>query len=180
MEFEALIKRISSKLKGITYKLNGRFNFMNHDDLYQEALLHLWMDFRNGKLSDKTDSYVLQGCYFHLKNYIRTVQDKAHLDSLDALMNNNEESLNLEQRLPVEDSQVYFERLENKLLAETIQNNGSSPREKYILSLFAQGLTTRQIGQRLGVSHVRVVKLAAVIREKSKKYLDLAKKELPR
>lgn len=172
MQFEELVKKLSPTLKRITYRLKGNFTFFNVDDLYQEALLHLWMDFQDNKIADKTDSYVLQGCYFHLKNHIRTVQDKAHLDSLDTLINNNEENLNLEQRLPAEDPRVYFEYLDNKLLVETIQNNGLSPREKHILSLFAQGLTTRQIGERLGVSHVRVVKLAAIIRRKCKKYLD--------
>ena len=78
MSFDVLMKRISPTLQRITQKLNGHFTFMDHEDLFQEALLHLWTDFQNGSLSDKTDSYVLQGCYYHLKNYIRKVQDSAH------------------------------------------------------------------------------------------------------
>lgn len=162
MQFEILIKRISPKLKGIAYKLNGRFTFMNHDDLYQEALLGLWLDFQKGKLSDKNDSYILQGCYFRLKNYIRTVNDKANLVSLDALIETEKQGW--EEKLPVDNPQKYFDCLENKLLVERIKNQ-IPERQKQVLELCLEGLTIREIGQRMGVSHVAVVKLKNRIKE---------------
>ena len=174
MQFEELVKKLSPTLKRITYRLKASFSFFNGEDLYQEALLHLWQDYNSGRLSDKTDSYILQGCYFHMRNYIRLQKIRRNTISLDALIN-PDTSLKVGELLfePQENGAAeYLRKLDNKLIAETIQNNGLSPKEKRVLCFYAQGLTTRQIGERLGVSHVRVVKMTAVIREKCKKYLD--------
>ena len=170
--FEVLVKRISPTLKRITYKLNGHFFFFNEEDLFQEALLHLWQDFQKGKVQDKTDSYILQGCYFHLKNYIRCAKNKVKLISIETFQHNEEEP-NTDEFLWLKDERCenYFEDLDSKLLCETIQNNGLTEKEKEILHFYSQGLTVRDIGKRLGVSHVRVVKLTQRIREKCSKYL---------
>ncbi len=64
------------------------------------------------------------------------------------------------------------DRLNDLLLAETIFNNGFTQREKTVLRFYAEGLTTRQIGVKLGVSHVSVVKMTNRIRQKSKKYKE--------
>ncbi len=171
--FEGLVKRVSPTLKRITYRLNGHFSFFNDEDLFQEALIHLWEDFRRGKLQDKTDSYILQGCHFHLKNYLRKVRPKMKLVSLELLINNDDgRSLEESLLLKREDSQNVIDYLNNKLLVEAIRNNGFTKREKDILSFYAKGLTTRAIGERLGVSHVRVIKLMRRIKDKCKKYRD--------
>lgn len=173
MNFEELIKKLSPTLKRITYKLNGHYSFFNHEDLYQEALIHLWDDFSAGKLSDKTDSYILQGCFFHLKNFIRKVRSKEHLISLDAIIS-DEESLVLKDNLLDNRYGGRFVKdyLSDKLLIETIRNNGFSKREKDVLGFYGDGMTTREIGQRLGVSHVMVIKIMHKIKEKSRKYSD--------
>lgn len=173
MGYEGLVKKFSPTITRIAYRLNGRYRSFNHDDLYQEALLHLWNDFKAGKLIGKTDSYILQGCYFHLKNYIRKVNERPNVISLDMPVN-EEEGTCLEEVLPAkfaiqEDSR---RRLHIKLLVEAIQNNGFSPREKRILLFLKEGLTTRDIGKRLGFSHVSVVKATKKIREKAKQHLD--------
>ncbi|MDO8489748.1 MAG: sigma-70 family RNA polymerase sigma factor [Candidatus Omnitrophota bacterium] len=172
MSFEELHHKLSPTIKRIAYKLNGRYRSFNHDDLYQEASIHLWSNFLNGKLSDKTDSYILQGCYFHLRNYIRKVNEYSNIISIDAPLSLNEEST-------IEDILGKFwscpdcrEDLHNKFLAQSIQNNGFNPREKKLLAYFSQGLTTRDIGKRMGVSHVSVVKLMQKIRAKAQKHLD--------
>jgi len=172
MHFGELIKRISPTLKRITYKLNGHFSFFNNEDLYQEALIHLWLDFKEGKLRDKTDSYMLQGCYFHLKNYIRKNYDKTNLISLEKLTNKEGEDFDLDNVLSLKDSESCFEVIHCKMLIEQINNNGLTKREKEVFCLALEGLTTREIGSRLGISHVRVVKLKGKIREKSRKYVD--------
>ena len=169
MHFEEVVKRISPKLKGIAYKLNGRFTFFNEDDLYQEALVHLWIDYKDGKLVDKNDSYILQGCYYHLKNYIRKTQNKVCLISMDTYTGNEEEAA-AERILSLEDPKLYFEDINSKILIEEILNNGLTEREKEVLSLCLKGLTTRGIGKILGVSHVRVVKLRKRIRIKCQKF----------
>ena len=64
MTFEHLIRRISPTLMRITHRLNGHHSFFDDEDLYQEALIHLWLHYEDGSLSDKTDSYILQGAIF--------------------------------------------------------------------------------------------------------------------
>jgi RNA polymerase sigma factor (sigma-70 family) len=172
MCFEDLIKKFSLKLKRITYKLNGHFSFFNDEDLYQEALIHLWLDFKKGRLSDKTDSYILQGCYFHLKNYIRKNYDKANLISLENITNEEGEVFALDNILSLENPHSCFEIINCKMLIEKINNNGLTEREKEVFCLALEGLTTREIGSKLGISHVRVVKLRAKIKDKCRKYKD--------
>ena len=172
MTFKELVKKISPILKRITYKLNGHYSAFNHDDLYQEALLRLWLDFNEGKLTDKTQSYILQGCYFHLKNYIRMNYDKSGIISFDSLTNSNGDELRIDEVIAVEDPVSYFDKLNSELIIETIQNNGLTIREKEVFNFALEGLTTREIGKKLGVSHVRVVKIRSKIKEKCKKHLD--------
>ena len=71
MNFEELVERISSGLKGITHRLDGCYSFVDEDDLYQESLLNLWIRWQKNELGNKTESYILQSCYFYLKNYLR-------------------------------------------------------------------------------------------------------------
>ncbi len=171
MDFAGLLKRISQKLRGIAYRLGSRHYFFNDEDLYQEAVVHLWQDFKRGLLKNKTDSYILQSCYFHLKNYLRNAKITRQMISLcdiyDAQEYNPEETALLRD----ERSECFLEQLDNKMLAETICNNGLTDREKYILSLCAEGLTMRQIGDKLEVSHVSIVKAMARIRQKCLKYI---------
>jgi RNA polymerase sigma factor (sigma-70 family) len=172
MGFQELHQKLSPTIKRIAYRLNGHYRSFNHDDLYQEATIHLWSNFLKGKLSDKTDSYILQGCYFHLKNYIRKVNERSNIISINTALNTNEEAT-------VEDILGKYwacddcrNDLHNRLLAQSIQNNGFAPREKRLLTYFSQGLTTRDIGKRMGISHVSVVKLMQKIRIKARKHLD--------
>jgi RNA polymerase sigma factor (sigma-70 family) len=169
MHFEELVKKIRPKLKGIAYKLNGRFTYFNNEDLYQEALVHLWLDFQEGKLSGKTNSYILQGCYFYLKNYLRKAQDKAKRISFEVMVNDEGEAFDLGNILPLESPQPDYHC---KMFIEQIRNNGLTKREKEVFEFSLEGLTTREIGCRLGISHVRVVKLKQKVKEKCKKYLD--------
>ena len=129
-------------------------------------MFHLWLDFQAGKLDDKTDSYILQGCYFYLKNYLRKTQSKVTVISLESFT--DEGNTALEEILSLDNKGSCFDELDNKMLAEDIQNNGLTEREKEVLSFCLEGLTVREIGERLGISHVRVVKLRNRIRAKCK------------
>ncbi|MCX5708573.1 MAG: sigma-70 family RNA polymerase sigma factor [Candidatus Omnitrophica bacterium] len=172
MEFEKLAKKLTPKLKAIAYKLNRRFTFFNEDDLFQEALVHLWKESAAGKLADKTDSYILQGCYFHLQNYIRTAKDKFASFSLDAHYADDNEHYEEPLELKDERSGDYFERLNREMIVDVIRNNGLTPREKELLPFLGEGLTIREIGRKVGVSHVRVLKMKEEIRRKCLKHLD--------
>ncbi|MFA7283020.1 MAG: sigma-70 family RNA polymerase sigma factor [Candidatus Omnitrophota bacterium] len=176
MSFEELHKKLSPVIKRIAWKLNGHYRSFNHDDLYQEASIHLWNNFLKGKLRDKTDSYILQGCYFHLKNYIRKVNERSNFISLDMPIGEEKDQSMLEEILSFkpglrEDCRDF---LHIKFLAHAIQNNGFNPRQKRILTFLKEGLTMRDIGKKLGISHVSVVKAMKVIREKAKVHIDPA------
>jgi RNA polymerase sigma factor (sigma-70 family) len=172
MEFENLFYRLKPPLKAITYRLNGHFCHFNHDDLLQEASVYLWNRFRDGYLQDKTDSYILQGCYFHLKNYIRTARDKASLVRLESLR--NEEDEKIEVMLPRERDAYhdFFDQMDSRASVEKIKNNGLTSREKEVFLLLLEGMTVREVGERLGISHVRVVKLKNRIKERYRTYVE--------
>ncbi|MBI5123923.1 MAG: sigma-70 family RNA polymerase sigma factor [Candidatus Omnitrophica bacterium] len=161
--FETLINRLSPTIRRISRRLNGHFTFFNDDDLCQEALAHLWILFREDRLSDKTDSYILQGCYFHLKNYIRTSMDRVNFISFENPI--DEDGTMLEEIIASDDLST-IDLLEDKALYEEVLKNGLNSREVEIVNMCAEGLTTREIGDRLAISHVAVVKLRKKIREK--------------
>lgn len=163
MQFETLVKRISPTLKKITRKLNGHYSFFNDEDLYQEALVHLWVGYRDGTLEDKTDSYILQGCYFHLRNYLRKTQDNATFLSLNSPL--GEDGMRPEEYLHLEDSGS-FEKMESEFQLELAGQTFLTEREKTILALFMEGMSMREIGGRLGISHVMVLKIRNKIKEK--------------
>jgi len=165
MGFDLFLKRLTPKLRAIAFKLNRGFSSMDQEDLFQEAVVFLWKNFNRGAFAGKTESYILQGCYFYLQNHIRTSKDRFNRVCLD----DAQETVDL----PDPSHEDFIERLNNRLLADVICNNGLTDREKRLLPLFAQGLTTRQIGARVGLSHVRVVKMKKVIGDKCRKYLDL-------
>jgi RNA polymerase sigma factor (sigma-70 family) len=161
MSFDILIKRVSPTLQRITQKLNGRFSFMDHDDLFQEAVLQLWIDFQGGRLEAKTDSYILQGCYFHLKNYIRKMQGSATVVSLNSMI--DDESGRLEELVEADEVDA-IDYVDGKMQVEALLAEGMSDRERDVLSFSMEGMTTREIGEKLGISHVAVVKVRNRIR----------------
>lgn len=172
MQFEDLVRSISPALRGIVYKLRHRASFFNNEDLFQEAIIRLWLDYKDGKLANKTTSYILQGCYFHLKNYIRKNYDKANPVRLENGSGEEDGGLMLGKALSLEAPRSYVGLIDCRLLIERINNNGLTKREKEVFCLALDGLTTREIGSRLGISHVRVVKLKGRLRDKCRKYLN--------
>jgi RNA polymerase sigma factor (sigma-70 family) len=169
-EFEQLLKRLSPTLKRITRKLNNNLAFMDDQDLFQEALVHLWIKFSSRDLDDKTDSYMLQGCYFHLKNYLRKTQDGPALLSLNEPA--GEDGFSLADILPTQEASS-LEKVEGKLQLEAITGTGTSEREKAVLFCSLEDMTTREIGQKLGISHVSVVKIRNKIRGRYEKMCGL-------
>jgi RNA polymerase sigma factor (sigma-70 family) len=163
--FEEMMRKLSPTLRRITHKLNGHFTFFDEDDLFQEALEHLWLAFRDGTLGDKTDSYVLQGCYFHLKNYIRKTMDRAKLMSLSAAI--DDDGSTVEDMLAYKDNSIE-DTADSAILNDAIKVSALSEKEERVLSLSLEGMTVREIGQKIGVSHVMVIKIKSRIKEKCK------------
>jgi len=175
MDYEDLVRKISPKLKGIVKRVQVDSAVFDGNDLYQEALLLLWVDFKGGKLNGKTDSYILQRCYFYLKNYIRKNYSRVHLISFDQLIEKNQ-NFDFTESLYSEGFERYVEDIDCEILIDQIKNNVLTKREKEVFCLSMEELTTREIGEKLGVSHVRVVKLKQKIKEKCKRYI----KRLPK
>ena len=167
MSFEGLLGRISPTLKRLTKKLNGHHTFFSDEDLYQEALIHLWISFNKGTILDKTDSYILQGCYFFLRNYLRTVLDQVPFVSLNAPL--GEEGVSLEDYLPFEDTN-YFEYITSKVDMDTLEEKHLTTRERETLHLFVEGMSMREIGSKLGISHMMVWKIRNRIKDKYEKF----------
>jgi len=167
MSFEQLVKRISPGLKKITQKLNGHHAFFDDDDLYQEALAHLWIKHTQGLLKDKTDSYVLHGCYFHLKNYLRKVHDRAVHVSLSSPV--GEDGIYLSDTISLDDVNP-FEYIESMLHIEAEGLLCLTQREKKVVSYFLEGMSMREIGRKLGISHVMVLKIKNRIKGKYKRF----------
>ncbi len=161
--FEILVRKLSPTLRRIAGKLDCHFSFVDDQDLFQEALIHLWSRFKLGDLDDKTDSYILQGCYFHLKNYIRKTRDSAVLLSLSSIP--DEDGARFEETLDAKTLASYDE-VEGSLQIEAMAEGGITQREKDVLSFSLEGMTTREIGKKLGISHVSVVKIRNKIKEK--------------
>ena len=136
---------------------------MDDQDLFQEALVHLWTNFSSGALSDKTDSYMLQGCYFHLRNYLRKNQEQAVLISLGHPADEDDPRA---EDIPDVRSLHSFDEAEGNLQIGAMEEGGITEREKNVLLFSLEGMTTREIGKQLGISHVSVVKIRNRIKER--------------
>jgi RNA polymerase sigma factor (sigma-70 family) len=166
MKFDKIVKKLTPKLRGIAYRLNGKYTVLDHDDLYQEALAHMWEEFCAGKLEGKTDSYVLQGAYYHLKNHLRGLDDNTFFARLDEPVSEDGDTLG--ELIPAEDDGGY----EAAETSELLDRCGLTDREQEILHLYADGLTVREVGDMVGISHVSVIKTIKRIREKAKKLIQ--------
>jgi RNA polymerase sigma factor (sigma-70 family) len=171
IDFETFLDKLYPKMRAIAFKLNKGLRSLDEQDLVQEEVVFLWQHFAKGDFADKTESYILQACYFYLQNFIRSSKDRVKRISLDD--GEEEEAGGLEEKLSAaSDSGDFVDTLDSRLIVEIIRNNGLTDREKSFLPLFAEGLTTREIGRRMGISHVRVVKIKKEIGDKCRKYLD--------
>ena len=158
-----MLRHLSPKLRAIAHRMNGHHTFFSDEDLYQEAAGRLWVAFGQGQLDDKTDSYILQGCYFHLKNYVRTALDKAKVVSMSAPIDS--EGATIEDTLAGRPSVVHDD-VDTNLLRGHVALKSLSSREREVIRLTMDGHTVRQIGERLGISHVMVVKIRSRIKTK--------------
>jgi len=166
MDFEELRDKLDSKLKAITYKLDYRYSAFGKDDLYQEALLYLWRLYDKDILNDKTDGYILKGCFLHLKNYIRKMYKAIDKNSISIYEDNiNNKGISFENILTKYPDVNKPERIKSLIVADNLKNI-LNPREERVFSLRAKGFTVREISRELGVSHVMIVKINKRARNK--------------
>lgn len=156
MDFETLLKKISPILKIIAKSHNGHGFFIDEEDLYQEMCIHLWSNFADGLSGGVNTSYIVKSCEFYILNYLRKAREKARIVSLEEPI--NEDGDTLKDILP-DRKEPLDKFIDKDLTIEAIRNNCLSRREKEIFSLLLKGLTVREAGKELGVSHVMVVKV---------------------
>ena len=77
----------------------------------------------------------------------------------------NEDGSTIEDILVSRDNSIE-EAADNAMLEELVSSSGLSKKEEKILALSLEGLTVREIGVRMGVSHVMVIKMKSHIKTK--------------
>jgi len=163
--FNRLVNKLTPTLRKISQK-NRYLGFIDKDDLYQEAVINLWDRFKEGQLENKTSSYIVRGCYFHIQNYIRTHKVRNNVLSLEEPILCEEEGRACLKDVIRDEGQDLLTQLNNRFIVNDIMNNGLTKREKDVFKLLYTGINLRQIAEKLGISHVRVVKLKQNIRDK--------------
>lgn len=163
MEFKAIYKKFSIPITRLAKKSRSYSNFIDEKDIAQEMIIHLWEEWRSGRFKNKTDSYVLNNLWFYSQNYLRKKKEKVVLVSLYEPVGRKGTPL---ENIILDNSPSFIEVLENKIFIQKIKNNGLTKREEEVFSLRLEGYRLREIGERLGISHVRVFKIQESIRKK--------------
>jgi DNA-directed RNA polymerase specialized sigma24 family protein len=142
-------------LKKIVFKITA--DAALHDDLTQEALVHLWL--REKQRPGQTQSWYLQSCRLFLQNYLRngrSVSSTRHRKNLGSAIeledlageNTEGESVSCGSVVALVSAREII-----SLLAKWL-----TPIEVKILDCLAEGLGMREIASRLRVSHTSVVR----------------------
>lgn len=166
--FEKLSARLRPRIKAIARKVGVRYTYCDPDDFFQEAMLHLWLEANKGTLRDKTDSYILQGCYFFLKNYIRCLVKAVDASSVSIDAPRDEEGSSLYDLIPATGSTTGIDSVEIFMFLDRIGEDFEDS-ERDIVCRKLEGYTVREIGAYMGVSHVTIVKKEKKIREKCRR-----------
>ncbi len=126
------------------------------DDLFQEALIHLWIT--EARRPGQTRSWYLHSCKFHLQHYLasgRSVDSIKRRDGRVDFEADTEYDVGVRGVLDTGDSVLSFvcARELMGLLSRQLL-----PPEKAVLECLADGLGPREIGRRLNISHTMVIK----------------------
>jgi RNA polymerase sigma factor (sigma-70 family) len=128
------------------------------DDLMQEALIHLWQVQEQNP--GQTKNWYLQNCRFHLLHYLasgRSVDSpKRRASQVHPSEDQSDNGDNWLDRFEASDTVVQDVSARDMLssLSKVL-----TTRELRVLQWLAEGLGTREIAQRLGISHPMVSKL---------------------
>jgi RNA polymerase sigma factor (sigma-70 family) len=165
MDFKILLERITPTLKVIARK-HVFYSFYDADDLFQEMCLFLWNNYSSGMPIGINEAYIIKGCEFHILNFLRKGRPKASILSIDEVI--TPEGLRLGDML--EDKKtVYLSDADQNLSIDDIKNMGLTENEKAVFSLLLQGNTVREAAEKMGISHVMVVKYKKKIVKKWQK-----------
>jgi DNA-directed RNA polymerase specialized sigma subunit len=101
--------------------------------------------------------------------------DKAKMVSLYKLI--DEDDCTLEDVITIK-GRTAMDAAEERIIVDDATLNGLTDREKEVLTLSMEGSTVREIGEKLGISHVMVVKLRGKLKEKYAKLKGELKNEV--
>ena len=124
-----------------------------HDDLMQEAMIHLWC--LESREPGHTLSWYLQSCLFHLKNHLsagRSVDSVKRQHQSDSLSTDAEGGL---FEVVGEDS-IHSEVIGREIVV--MLKESLTPLDQAILTHLAEGFGYREIARKLGISHPAVIK----------------------
>ncbi|MFW6134130.1 MAG: sigma-70 family RNA polymerase sigma factor [Elusimicrobiota bacterium] len=164
MKFQEYLEKIKPKIRAISYKAYNKRNYIDVEDIEQEICIHLWEKFKNGEIENNTESYILQGCWFFAKNYLRknnkTGYPANEESELNRLYNDNQIS---KEKNELTDIKIDLDYLKDYLTQQ----------EKKVLYLTLEGYTLREIADMMEISFPRVSKVRKNIRKKSEEINSL-------
>ena len=123
------------------------------DDLIQEAIIHLWL--REKERPGQRPSWYIQGCRLYLQNYLRKGRsvDGGNRRFSVSLPMLGEQHENLE---PHTDDSLLSLVCARDVVREL--SKWLTPLEKQVLNLSHEGLSLREIGERLNLSHTSIIR----------------------
>ncbi len=165
MNFKEILKELTPKFISISLQLNKNSNGYDLNDLVQEMSMHLLEKWNKGEIEGYTKSYILQSCWFHIKNYLRKINKKIKTISLDDIVDGTDVCL---CEMIEDGSESVYDIVNFKITVDNILSNGLTKREKEVFLLTLEGHTLREMGEILDISFVRVSKIENNIKKKVK------------
>src|SRR2546422_2650466 len=144
---------VRQRLHGLVKRLTANIGL--HDDMMQEALIHLWQT--GERRPGQRPAWYVQACRLHLQNYLRlgrSVDSGKHfVTGLREAMNGHDSD---EVPHQLHTNGEFWEEVNARDLL-SILSPWLTPVEKKVLDCLADGLSAREIAKRLNVSHTRVI-----------------------
>jgi len=162
-DFNQWVSPFLPTLYTISGKIGKLPQWVDREDVVSQMLFDLWEKWKRGELQNKPTSYIFRNCWFAAQNYRRTSKDKILALSLDKPV--DEEGTPLITL--IEDDSSFFQTIEIKQSICKLKEK-LTQREKEVFHLQKQEYTTREIAKKLGISHVRVVRIQQNIRKKAR------------
>src|SRR6266436_1039314 len=122
-----------------------------HDDLMQEALVHLWL--REARFPGQKRSWYLQSCKFHLQHYLelgKSVDSAKRRGGQIPLPEDEEGDTSVHEPRSTDTS--FFSQISARELL-TLLSKSLTLREKAIQDCLADGLGAREIARKLPTPH---------------------------
>jgi RNA polymerase sigma factor (sigma-70 family) len=123
------------------------------EDLIQEAIIHLWL--REKERPGQRQSWYIQSCRLHLQNFLRKGRSVDGGNHRHALGSPVELEVQEDLETSVDDTLLSLVCARD-LVAEL--SKWLTPVEQQILHLAHDGLSLREIGARLNLSHTSVIR----------------------